>query len=102
MTLSNAIKQLSIGAGNANSPVRILAADVVSNAPLKIRLSKNEKLVLSGDRFVVPQMLTDYTVRVQTPHGMEEHLIKNALQAGDEIMVVALQGGGRYFILDRI
>lgn len=102
MTLSNVIKQLSIRAGDSNLPVRVLGGEVVSSAPLKIRLNKNDKLVLGGGRFVIPERLTDYTQIVQTPRGTEEHVIRNSLKNGDEIMLIALQGGGRYFVLDRI
>lgn len=101
MTLSNEIKLLANGAGEAGRPVRIVDADVVSTSPLRIRLSKNDKLVLPGERFIIPENLTDYEVTVQTPNRTEIHKIMNALKAGDQIVVATVQGGGLYYVLDR-
>lgn len=102
MTLSNTIKQIAGETGEANNPVRLLDADVVSQAPLRIRLRKNDKLVLPEERFIIPEKLTDYTVTVRTPRGTETQTIMGALKIGDELVVASLQGGGRYFIMDRI
>lgn len=101
MTLSNEIKILANGAGEANRPVRIIDADVVSDSPLRIRLSKNDKLILTGERFIIPENLTDYEVTVQTPNRTETHRIMNALKTGDQITVASIQGGGKYYVLDR-
>ncbi len=101
MTLSNEIKQLAARAAGSERPVRIIDADVVSTSPLRIRLSNNEKLVLSSERFIIPEKLTDYELSVRTPRGTETHTFFNALKTGDQIVVVSLQGGGMYYVLDR-
>lgn len=101
MTLSNTIKQLSVEAGSASAPVRLIDADVISDSPLRIRLSQNSKLVLGQERFIIPEKLTDYEITVQTPRGLEMQTIMNALKAGDRIVVVSMQGGGMYYVLDR-
>ncbi|KIL72553.1 DUF2577 domain-containing protein [Bacillus badius] len=101
MALGNTIKKIANDANKAESPVRILDADVISDSPLSIRLMKNNKLVFSEEFFIIPESLTDHTVQVQTPRGTETHTILNALKAGDELTVASIQGGGSYYILGR-
>ncbi|WP_203363090.1 DUF2577 domain-containing protein [Bacillus sp. REN10] len=102
MALRNTIKQLALEANGAENPVRILDADVISTDPLRIRLMNNNKLILFKESFIIPESLTDYTVQVQTPHGIEMHTVLNALKTGDQLKVASVQGGGLYYVLDRV
>ncbi|RJS59140.1 DUF2577 domain-containing protein [Bacillus sp. PK3_68] len=102
MALSDKIKKHSLKAGEIENPVRIFDADVVSTNPVSIRLMNNNKLILSEESFIIPKSLTDYTVQVQTPRGIETHTVLNALRIGDNLKVAAIQGGGFYYVLDRV
>nr|MDH3077578.1 DUF2577 family protein [Bacillus velezensis] len=88
MRLSEAIKQLAVGAVDSESPVDIIPAEVVSVSPVEIRLNENDKLIIPADLIIVPK---------RSRAGEEE-----ALNTGERVMIVSLKGGQSFFILDKI
>lgn len=88
MRLSEAIKQLAVGAVDSESPVDIIPAEVVSVSPVEIRLNENDKLIIPADLIIVPKR----------PRAGEEE----ALNTGERVMIVSLKGGQSFFILDKI
>lgn len=50
MRLSEAIKHLAVGAVDAESPVELLSAEVVSVSPVEIKLKENNKLIIPKRR----------------------------------------------------
>lgn len=57
MRLSDAIKELALGAVNAESPVDVMPAEIVSVSPLSIKIRDNDKLVIPSDLLVVAEHL---------------------------------------------
>lgn len=91
--------------GEANRPVRLIPADVVSPSPnLQIRLMNDDKQVYPAENFIIPEALTRHTKEVRINGEVSSCTFYNELQAGDEIMVASLQGleSSKYFILDRV
>ncbi len=103
--------------------VGIMRGKVIQTFPLLIEAEGDSKLVLSDTSLIIPKHLTNYTVNVDidggTIHGAtaenESHAhdlasfgilgatmaIKNALDVGDEVYLLSLNGGKRYYILDK-
>ncbi|MGE8079017.1 DUF2577 domain-containing protein [Peribacillus loiseleuriae] len=103
MSLSNTIKKVAVGAGNASGQVRIMPADVVSPPPnLKIRLKKNNKLILPAENFIIPESLTEHSKKIQLDGIMRDCLFMTGLKTGDRLMVASIQGATSYYVLDRI
>ncbi|MCY8823753.1 DUF2577 family protein [Bacillus atrophaeus] len=88
MKLSDAIKQLAVGAVHAESPVELMPAEVVSVAPVEIKLKENSKLIIPVDLLIIPKRMQD---------GGDD-----ALTAGEYVMIAALSGGQSFFIMDKI
>ncbi|OLN21846.1 hypothetical protein BTO30_12560 [Domibacillus antri] len=89
----------------ANRPVRLIPADVVTPAPdLKIRLWNDDKQIYKSEHFIIPESLTKHTKQVTIDGVVSSCTFNDELQAGDELMVVSLQGldSTKFFILDRV
>jgi len=103
------IKQASMNAFNASNPLDIEFGTVVDNVNLTIRI--NQKRILSKEFFIVPQRLTRYVknlIHTHTcPHGTtSEALFKLVIREGllkdDNVILLKIEGGARYIILDKI
>lgn len=106
----------------------ILQGTVISTSPLKIQMENDSKLVITGTSTIVPKHLTNYSVgcsigysgeggvKISTKgagdpyhtHEVEPFTLSgtahfyNALKVGDKVHLIALQGGKKYYVLDRV
>ncbi|MFT0802218.1 DUF2577 domain-containing protein [Bacillus swezeyi] len=102
MRFSDAIKELALGAVNAESPVDVMPAEVVSAVPLKLKLRDHEKLVIPSDLLVVARHLTEHTELIRIDGEEKTIRFYNQLHAGDHVMIAAMPGGQSFFVIDRI
>lgn len=100
MNLLETIKTAAIDAVNSTKPVEIVLGIVLSTQPLKIELE--QKLSLSEAFVIVPEELTDRTVKIIIDGEEKEIEIKNALQTGDKLALAKIQGGQKYLIISRL
>lgn len=95
----------------------LMEGEVISSSPLKIRIKRNSKLVIPRELLVVPENLTNRTIKasisasyVSTSSENFSNFntnsasitINNALKTGDKVMLISFEGGQKYYILDRI
>lgn len=102
----------------------LLIGTVISADPLKIEMVNDSKHIITSEITVVPKHLTEHKVKVSmsggTVHGstgtadghshgissfsVEDAIltVKNALEVGDMVHILALQSEKKYFILDRV
>ncbi|MFN2745836.1 MULTISPECIES: DUF2577 domain-containing protein [Bacillus] len=102
MRLSDAIKELALGAVHYESPVDIMPAEVISASPLKLKLRDHEKLVIPSDLLVVARHLTDHTMQIRVDGEEKTIRFYNQLHEGDRVMIAAMPGGQSFFVIDRI
>lgn len=119
------IKRNALKGVNANSPVELMGA-IVTQAPpeLAIQLKNDSKLPIPKEIIIVAEHLTRHERKMQIKssdiegftmsadnhtHGCEsidtteaEVMILDELKAGEEVLVIALQGGQAYYIADRV
>lgn len=100
MNLLETIKTAAIDAVNATKPVEIVLGIVLSTQPLKIELE--QKLSLSEAFLIIPEELTDRTVKIIIDGEEKEIEIKNALQTGDKLALAKIQGGQKYLVISRL
>lgn len=100
MNLLETIKTAAIDAVNSTKPVEIVLGIVLSTQPLKIELE--QKLSLSEAFVIVPEELTNRTVKIIIDDVEKEIEIKNALQVGDKLALAKIQGGQKYLIISRL
>ena len=125
--LVKAIQQISLGATDANNPVGIFFGEVKSIAPLQINVE--QKLTLGEKQLILGSLVSDLTVdaviSTATQNDTHTHSItgdcaispsthnhnistttpiklKLGLKVGDNVIMLRVQGGQRYIVIDRL
>ncbi|MFB0846850.1 DUF2577 domain-containing protein [Paenibacillus oleatilyticus] len=96
MGLLNLIKQAGLDAVEAGNPVSVLYGTVASESPLSVTI--DQRFTLTEDFLVVLEQLTDYRVTV----GGQEIVIREGLKTGNTVILLRIQGGEQYVIVDRV
>ena len=122
-TLLSVMKEAGVGANNATNPVNICFGKVTSVSPLKILVE--QKITLGKAQLVLTRNVTDYNVNVTVDWGTDVSLdvlteegmnlshrhdikgkktmtVHNALKNGDEVILLRVQGGQKYIVIDRV
>ncbi|RJX40054.1 DUF2577 domain-containing protein [Paenibacillus pinisoli] len=89
------IKQAAKGAVDASNPTAVLFAEVTNINPLKVNV--DQRFTLPADFLVVPESLTRLEIRLGEPI-----VIRRGLELGDKVLLLRVQGGQQYIILDRM
>ncbi len=121
-SLLQVIKKAAIDAVRASNPVALAVGSVVSVSPLKISLS--QQLTLTEQFLIIPQSLTDYKTKIEFTEKTKganielnevnyngsitlnatthEVTIYNGLKAGDKVILLKMQGGQKYLVIDKV
>ena len=116
------IKKAALGAMGAEVPTGICYGTVTSEFPLKITLE--QKLTLTYKQLVLSSLVRDFDVDMTVDHTTEEksggssdasfaphsHEYKGkktfkvhlGLKKGEKVMLLRMQGGQKFIVLDRI
>lgn len=116
------VKRAAVDAVEASRPVNVLFGTVLSEAPLQIKVS--QKITLTEKMLVLTRNVTDFTVMETVDHvtenasggsgdaayeshahpyvGKKPFLIHNALKTGEKVVLIRLQGGQKFLVLDRV
>lgn len=123
MTGSNfieAMKKSAIEAIRAENPTSIVYGKVISDIPLQVQV--NGKLNLDEEFLVLTKNVSDYEVEIDLKFegkgsilcGQDKEIlkelsmesakikVKNALKINDEVVLIQMQGGQKYVILDKM
>ena len=104
MGMIDTIKKASMGAVGASNPVSVLFGEVLSIENFKIKIE--QKRILDRDFFIIPERLTRYEVDLTHNHGSNNALgkvvIREGLKQGDKVLLLRVQGGQQYVILDKV
>lgn len=111
--LLNIMKKVGLQAFEASKPTNILFGKVIDISPLKINVE--QKMTLSTAQLILTRNVTDYSVKANinfntettNSHshkitGTKTVIIKNSLVVNDEVVLLRMQGGQKYIVLDRI
>lgn len=96
MALLETIKKAGLGAVDASNPVVVRFGTVTKTNPLEINVE--QRMTLSQNFLVVAERLTEYKVTING----ETVVIRRGLQVGDKVVLLRVQGGGKYVVLDRV
>lgn len=91
--LIDIIKEISVNANENNKPMNLFYGIVKSTSPLKIDVE--QKMLLGKNQLILTRNVTDY----RTNDGV---LISNALNTGDKVILLRVQGGQKFLVLDRV
>ncbi len=108
-----AVKQAAMDAVKAGKPTEVLFGTVISADPLKIQVE--QKLALGEKQIILCRNVKDYPVEMSVEHFTEEtdghqhpyrgkkvFLVHNRLKAGEEVVLLRVQGGQKYLVIDRL
>jgi len=116
------IKMAAVDAVKASNPAAIVFGTVTSISPLKVNIE--QRLTLDESHLVLSSLVSDFEVDVTLNHATENtsggtgdssfashnHAVTGrktmtihlGLQVGETVMLLQVQGGQKYIILDRI
>lgn len=110
MTLSDTIKRLGAGAIEARNPVAVMYGEVTKVDPLEILV--DQRFTLESDFLDVTERLTRYEIDLKHNHiysgGETEDaltdkvVIREGLKVGDSVLLLRVQGGQKYVVLDKV
>ncbi|MHA7966605.1 DUF2577 domain-containing protein [Paenibacillus sp. CAU 1782] len=102
MSMLELIKKAGMGAVEAGNPVQLLQGEVVSANPLSVKV--DQRFVLPADFLIVPESLTELEIDLSQVYGSNTApiLVRRGLEAGDSVILLRMQGGQRYLLLDRL
>lgn len=83
MSLLDVIKRAGAGAVEEGNPVVVQFGTILQKNPLEVSL--DQKLILTEDFFV-----------------LTESVARKNLEAGDKLLLLRVQGGQSYVVLDRV
>lgn len=81
MSLNQVIKQVAMAAVEASYPVAVMSGSIVNTNPLEVRVE--QRFSLSADFLIVPESLKD-------------------LKQGDKLILLRVQGGQQFVLLDKV
>lgn len=91
----NVIKRAAVEAMATGQPVAILFGNVTNTNPLEVNV--DQRFTLDADFFIVPEVLTKYELQI----GGNKYVIRSGLKPGDQVILLRMQGGQKYLILDK-
>lgn len=96
MNLLEVIKKAAADAVDASSPMNVLYGTVISSAPIKITV--DQRFSLTKEFLILSEAVQELNVEISGA----EHVIRKGLQAGDTVILLRVQGGQQYVVLDRV
>ena len=94
------VKKAAVDAVNASKPANVVFGKVISASPLKIKI--DQKLIVSSAQLVLTRSVTDYRLSVTVDGTTKTVTVNNALQTGEEVIMIQMLGGQKYIVIDRI
>lgn len=100
--LLNVMKQAGANATKADNPVNVCFGKVTSTTPLNVLVE--QKITLGTAQLILTRNVTDYDVNVTMDDAEEKQkmTIHNALLVGDKVILLRVQGGQKYVVMDRV
>lgn len=116
------VKQAALEAMESAKPVQVVFGTVQTVSPLTIRIE--QKLTLGEKNLILTRNVTDYTVEMTVDHFTEESaggageaafaahahpylgrkpfLVHNALRPGERVLLLRMQQGRKFVVIDRL
>lgn len=94
------IRKIALQAVAAGNPCDLLPGTVTKISPLEIRI--DQKNVLHAEQILVPVSMTDHNRDMSIPGiGDVRVTVKNALKAGEEVILFQERGAQHFLVVDR-
>lgn len=94
--LLSTLKKAAMDAIQASNPTVVMFGEVTGTTPLEVLV--DQRFTLPEEFLILPESLTEHKVIVNG----QETMIGRILRAGDKLLLLRVQGGQQYVILDRM
>lgn len=113
-SLLDVIKTAGMDAVGASNPVTVMYGEVITVNPLSVKV--DQRFTLPADFLIVPASMTRFEIDLKHVHPytdngsvrstsealVEKIVILPGLNAGDKVLLLRLQGGQKFIILDKV
>ena len=118
------IKQIAVQANVEGMPMAVRFGKVIKEKPLKIEVEQKLLLEEEHEHLILTHLVKDYYVDMTVSHvtetraggsgfpmyeshdhdykGRKKFLIHNGLKMGEKVILLQLQGGQQFIVLDRV
>lgn len=95
------VKQASLDIYKSVKATEICYGTVDNISPIQVSI--DEKLKLGSVQLVLTRNVTDYDVELtESSIGTKTYTIRNSLKQGEKVVLVRVQGGQKFLVLDRV
>ena len=94
------IKRAALDAVRASMPSGVYYGTVQSTSPLKIVVE--QKMILSDKQLVLSSLVKDFKVDMTLNDTRQNVTIHLGLKSGEKVMLLRVQGGQQFIVLDRV
>ncbi|MEC0310190.1 DUF2577 domain-containing protein [Paenibacillus lautus] len=117
--LLNTLKKAAVGAVAAGNPTAVMFGTVSSADPLEVIV--DQRFTLPADFLVIPESLIHFEIDLHHTHEYTDDtgtgsstkqtepalpvkpiVIRRGLEEGDKLLMLRVQGGQKYIIVDRV
>ncbi|WP_337100933.1 DUF2577 domain-containing protein [Paenibacillus sp. YIM B09110] len=100
MALLDSIKKAGAAAYAAGNPMAVLVGKVTNLNPLEVNV--DPRFTLPEDFLILPESLTRFEVDLGESATGGKVVIRKGLEAGDAVLLLRVQGGQQYVVLDKL
>lgn len=100
MALLDSIKKAGAAAYAAGNPMAVLVGKVASLNPLEVNV--DPRFTLPEDFLIIPERLMKFEVDLGEAATGGKVVIRKGLEAGDAVLLLRVQGGQQYVVLDKL
>jgi hypothetical protein len=104
------IKRAAIAAIESSNPVAVMYGTVTNISPLEVNV--DQRFTIDADFLLVPESLTRYEIDLKHNHQytggttedalLDKIVIRKGLAEGDKVVLIRVQGGQQFLILDKV
>ncbi|OBZ08599.1 MULTISPECIES: DUF2577 domain-containing protein [Bacillales] len=97
MALLDSIKKAGAAAYAAGNPMAVMVGKVIKLNPLEVNV--DQRFTLTEDFLIVPESLVRFEADLPSSGKL---LIRTGLEAGDTVLMLRVQGGQQFVVLDKV
>lgn len=94
------IKTITLKALEASKPSGLFYGTVTSIAPLEIQIE--QKMTLDSEFLILSSLVQNFTVNMTVDGMSRNYTVNLALKKDEKVILLRVQGGQQFLVLDRI
>ncbi len=117
MNLLDVIKSAGVQAVDASYPLQVSIGTIESVHPIAVKM--DQRTILTKEFLIIPERLVRYEIDLTHSHSYQDQsgsgdqtrqtgqtlqpiVIRSGLQVGDSVLLLRVQGGEQFVVLDKV